>query len=354
MLDGGLAETLMSAGVTQRNRRRIPSADAWVVGEDRPHGLICLLDPHYPAALRQIPDPPLVLYYEGRWQTATEPCVAIVGARNCTAIGRQTAQRFAADLVRYGVGVVSGLALGIDGAAHQGALSGARQHARGTAIVCANTVAVLGSGFRHPYPRQHLRLRRQIVAEGGVLLTEYAPHELPLPHHFPARNRIISGISMATVVVEAAERSGSLITADLAAEQGRDVFAVPGPLANAVSRGCHRLIQQGAGLVTGAEDVLLALGGISLEAFEQELQRSAGLASAAADNPAVPVRKQTLLPASCQVLLDEHIHGYPTSFDELQQSSLLDVPELARCLVQLELYGFVQLGPLGYSRALEK
>lgn len=200
-------------------------------------------DPRFPARLRETADPPLVLVRQGDLDPDA-PAVAIVGARRASAYGRRVAEDLAAGLASAGVVVVSGLAAGIDAAAHRGALrAGGR------------TVAVLATGIDRVYPAWNAGLAREIVASGAVV-TEFPLGTAPLPYHFPQRNRIVSGLALATVVVEAAEQSGSLITAQCALDQGREVFAVPGPLGSALQQGPHRLIREGATLVRSAEDVL--------------------------------------------------------------------------------------------------
>jgi DNA processing protein len=197
----------------------------------------------YPARLRQIPDPPLALFVRGA-VLPDELAVAVVGARRAGEYGRRVADELARGLAYVGVTVVSGLATGIDAAAHRGAMAAG-----------GRTVAVMGTGVDQVYPSWHRPLAREIAA-AGALVTEFACGTPPLQFHFPKRNRIISGLSVGTVVVEAAERSGSLITANLATEQGREVFAVPGPIGTPHHGGCHRLIQRGAKLVTSVDDVL--------------------------------------------------------------------------------------------------
>jgi len=202
----------------------------------------------YPARLAEIVDPPIVLWATGTRAVLEGPAVAIVGSRHASPAGLATARRLGRDLARAGLTVVSGLARGIDAAAHEGALDGG-----------GSTVAVLGCGVDVVYPRQHGLLAGEI-RKGGCLVSELPPATPPLPRHFPLRNRVISGLSLAVVVVEAAERSGSLITARMALEQGRDVLAVPGSVVSGCHRGCHALIKDGAGLVETADDVLAALG----------------------------------------------------------------------------------------------
>ena len=209
--------------------------------------LITWNDPHYPALLREIADPPVALFCQGVLPIE-KPMVAVVGSRRATHAGMETAAGFAGQLSVAGIVVVSGLALGVDAAAHRGSLAAG-----------GPTVAVLGSGLDLPYPRQNARPLGQI-AECGAVLSEYPPTTRPAAYNFPYRNRIISGLSLGVLVIEAAQRSGSLITARLAGEQGRDVFAVPGAIGNVMSRGCHQLIRDGALLVESADDVLRELG----------------------------------------------------------------------------------------------
>lgn len=211
--------------------------------------VIGYFDESYPQTLRAIPDPPLVLEMRGNLALLGAPSIAIVGARRCTRAGLDIAERFARELGEAGLAINSGLALGVDGAAHRGALAAG-----------AGTIACLGSGLADVYPRAHARLGEQVVESGGLLISEYAAPIKPRPHQFPERNRLISGLSNGVLLVEAGERSGSLITARLALEQGREVFALPGPIASPVSRGCHVLIRQGAELVMNTCQILNSLG----------------------------------------------------------------------------------------------
>ena len=205
----------------------------------------------YPSLLRQIPDPPVSLWIRGDADVAvlSAPAVAIVGARACSGYGRSVARTLATEAVTAGAVVVSGLARGIDGEAHRGALAGG-----------GRTVAVLGCGVDRDYPAAHAELARAIVANGGLVVSEYEPGVEPAPWRFPARNRVIAGLARATVVVEARERSGALITADFALEDGREVLAVPGEITSALSAGTNGLLRQGATPVTCAADVLDAIG----------------------------------------------------------------------------------------------
>jgi DNA processing protein len=206
--------------------------------------VVTLGDALYPASLLETPDPPLLLYLQGRAELLAAASVAVVGSRNPTAQGVDNARSFARHLSHAGFGVVSGLALGIDGAAHEGALEGA-----------GSTIAVVGTGLDRVYPRRHLDLAHRIAVR-GLMLSEYPLRTFPLAANFPRRNRLIAGLSRGTLVVEAALQSGSLITARLAAECGREVFAIPGSIHAPQSRGCHALIKQGAKLVDSARDIL--------------------------------------------------------------------------------------------------
>ncbi len=202
----------------------------------------------YPPLLARIPDAPLVLYVEGDDTALCLPQLAIVGSRNPTALGRDTATQFALHLARAGLVVTSGLALGIDAAAHRGALNAG-----------ARTVAVVGRGLDAVYPRENAALAREIIEQQGVLVTDLPVGTPPLKHNFPRRNRILSGLAVGTLVVEAALQSGSLITARLAGDQGREVFAIPGSIHNPMVRGCHKLLRQGARLVETVDDIFAEL-----------------------------------------------------------------------------------------------
>jgi len=214
-------------------------------------GIVPLPDAGFPELLREIADPPVLLYVRGALRAALAR-VAVVGSRRASAYGRRVAGDLSAGLSDRGVQIVSGGARGIDACAHRGALDGP-----------GGTVAVLGSGLDRPYPPEHDRLFAEI-ADRGAVVTEFPFDAEPLPGRFPRRNRIIAGLSAAVVVVEAADRSGSLVTARLAADEGREVLAVPGPITSDRSEGCHRLIQSGAKLVRGIEDVLEELTGVAV------------------------------------------------------------------------------------------
>jgi DNA processing protein len=241
VVDGPTATAL--AQPTDEVQARLSAAQAWRQGAgDR--CVVVLGSAAYPTWLLQTADPPLLLYVHGDASALTQPSIAVVGSRNPTAQGSDNARAFARHLGDAGLTVVSGLALGIDGAAHEGALASR-----------SPTVAVVGTGLDIDYPARHSTLGQRIVAQGAIV-SEFAPGTPPLASNFPLRNRIIAGLTRGTLVVEAALRSGSLITARLATEAGREVFAIPGSIHSPQSRGCHALIKQGAKLVESANDIL--------------------------------------------------------------------------------------------------
>ena len=280
---------------------------------------ICIEDHNYPTLLRQTNSPPPVLYVLGRIEFLGTCCVAIVGSRAATSYGRRIASTLARDLAARGVTVVSGLALGIDAEAHAGALS-----------VPGATIAVLGCGLDVIYPQQNCRLYEQIQGS-GLLVTEYPMGTTPEGFRFPARNRIIAGMSYGVVVVEAARKSGSLITAELALDEGRDVFAVPGQVDSFKSAGAHWLLQQGAKLVISAEDVLEEL------LLCPELQVMNKGEAGVERNPA------SLDHASLALL--EKIEPYAMKRDALIAGSGLSPGRVAEYLLLLELEGLVEMLP---------
>lgn len=277
-------------------------------------------DPRYPPLLREIPDPPPLLFVRGNVDVLARPQLAIVGSRRPTADGRQNARRFAAGLSAAGYVVTSGLALGIDSEAHRGALESG-----------GVTVAVLGTGLDNLYPAANRKLAAQI-AEQGAVISELPPRGESRKWTFPQRNRIISGLAHGVLVVEAAQQSGSLITARLAGEQGREVFALPGSIHNPFARGCHRLLRQGAKLVECVEDILEELRALV------QWERQCG-AVAQPRRPALPLPLRSLL---------EHIAYDPVSIDTLVQRTGSAVPELYAGLMQLELAGHIVHRAGGY------
>jgi DNA processing protein len=275
-------------------------------------------DARYPAWLAQIVDPPIVLWTRGDLSILSRASVAVVGSRRPSAVGLMVAERLAAGLARAGLVVTSGLATGIDGAAHRGALDGG-----------GATVAVLGCGVDVTYPRTHAALATAVAA-GGCLVSEFPPGTPPRTHHFPLRNRIISGLSRATVVVEAAERSGSLITARMALEQGRGVGAVPGPVLSGCHKGCHALIKDGARLVETVEDVLDEIGWRPDDRGAQ------------ADKPLFGNGLIGCMPA-----------GTPMTIDEIARRAGFAGPAILVAIAELELTGRVRRQAGGYFVRLD-
>ena len=300
---GGLSTALCTAQPALQVL--IESTWAWLArGEQR--AVVTLGDALYPTLLVETADPPLLLYVQGRAELLAATSVAVVGSRNPTPQGLDNARSFARHLSQAGLSIVSGLALGIDGAAHEGALEGA-----------GSTIAVVGTGLDSVYPKRHHALAHRIAAK-GLMVSEYSLGTSPLPQHFPQRNRLIAGLSRGTLVVEAALQSGSLITARLAAECGREVFAIPGSIHAPQSRGCHMLIRQGAKLVDSAQDIL------------EELRLSSPLPTAARAD--APERADPLLQA---LGLD------PLTLDGLVERTGVTPAELSARLLELELEGKV-------------
>ena len=286
--------------------------------------LLAATDPAYPDLLRETPDAPAVLYVLGDPGTLAEPQLGMVGSRNPTAGGRDTARRFAAWFAQAGITITSGLALGIDTACHEGALDAG-----------GLTIAVLGCGLDRCYPKENQRLFERIAANGAVV-SEFPPGTAALPAHFPQRNRIIAGLSAGTLVVEAASRSGSLITARLAGTAGREVFAIPSSILNPMARGCHELIRQGAKLVEQPGDVLVEL----------KIPLASQLLAAPPANPSAG----GALDKEYKILLDA-LAFEPASVDTLIERTGLNSESIASMLLVLELDGHVAPHPGGrYSR----
>ena len=290
--------------------------------ENRGASFIPFTDPAYPPLLNQIHSAPLGLFFQGDLNLLDHPKIAIVGSRRATRSGKQTAYRFAQDIANSGITVTSGLALGIDSYAHRGAL-----HSAG------NTIGVIATGIDRVYPAGNKKLHLQI-AETGLLLSEFMPGTPPKRSNFPQRNRIISGLCLGTIVVEAGIRSGSLITARLAADQGREVFAVPGPIHAPGSRGCHYLLRQGAALIESVEDVL------------DELRW--GGARPPISDPSRDPDVDGLGPDEQRIFaLIEHS---PCPIDQLISLSGLTTEQVSSILVRLELQGLVSESIGGYQK----
>lgn len=281
--------------------------------------------PDYPARLASVPDAPPLLFARGHTQLLERPAVAIVGARNASANGRKLAREIAAELARQGLLVVSGMARGIDGAAHTGSLAG-------------GTAAVLAGGLDVVYPAEHDELYAEI-GERGLLLAENAPGTQPQHRHFPRRNRLISGIALGTLIVEASPKSGSLITARFAGEQGREVMAVPGSPADGRARGCNRLIKQGAVLVETARDVLDALA----DELRREPEEPAPMTYATGS--ALPDTLDTDKLESARAAVLELLGATPVAVDDLIRECQLSPPVVATAILELELAGRCQRHP---------
>ena len=269
--------------------------------------VICFEDSRYPELLKSIYDPPVVLFSKGNVQALSDPQVAMVGGRKSSSLARATAQRFAQELTQSGVHVTSGLAIGIDHSAHLGAIAGGP----------GSTIAVMANGPDLVYPQRHQRLAQQILDSGGLLVTEQLPGVQPRPYLFPERNRIISGMSLGTLVVEAAIKSGSLVTARLALEQGREVFAIPGAITNELARGCHHLIKEGAQLVETVSEILASLY-----------------------LPLTTDRVETP-PIESEDPIIRALHQQPLTADQLAAKLSIPIGQLQRLLVELEISGII-------------
>jgi DNA processing protein len=331
LLKAGVREKSANA-IRQPDRANIDSAMSWL--QEPEHHIVSIDSPDYPPLLLQIPGPPALVYVNGNPDALHLPAMAIVGSRNPTSGGWQNAHDFAAHLGRAGFCILSGLAQGIDTEAHEGALDGK-----------ATTVAFLGHGIDRIYPAENRDLAYRIVAS-GALVTEYPLGSPPLRENFPARNRLISGCSMGTLVVEAARRSGSLITARLASEQGREVFAIPGSIHNAMSRGCHQLIRQGAKLVETADDIVSELAPIARHMAEGLTEHTPEHARENASNHLMQNDESA---GSSPLLSDDRDDDYkllietmgydPATADDLAEKSGLTIDQVSSMLLILELEG---------------
>ncbi len=286
----------------------------------------------YPTLLKKIPDPPPLLIYDGTLNPCA-PCISIVGSRKATRYGLDTAQHLAGRLCEKGFTVVSGMALGIDSAAHNGALNSS-----------GTTLAVLGSGLGHIYPRQNKNLYKKIRVKGAVL-SEFNPDTTPLPAYFPQRNRIIAGICVGTIVVEAAQRSGSLITARLSGEYNREVFAVPGSIRSFVSRGPHALIRQGAKLVENENDIIDELG----QFIHPELKTVPRPQTKKTDH-----KKALSKIDKIQAMLYNLLDPYPIHIDQITAAAGMESAITAAVLLDMELSGLILRHPGNYYSKLEE
>ena len=321
---------LVSAGLIAPDTADYLAAPDWAAVEadlrwlaQPGHHVLTLLNADYPAWLREIHDPPPLLFVQGSPACLSSPQVAVVGSRNPTPAGLDTARDFAAELTRHGFTVTSGLAAGIDAAAHRGALAAG-----------GRTIAVAGTGLDRVYPARHLPLATAI-RENGAVVSEFPLGSPPLPESFPRRNRIISGLSRGTLVVEAALHSGSLITARCALEQGREVFAVPGSIHNPCARGCHALLRQGAKLVEDIHDILEELGPFAREPGPLVPEGPAG------EVMTIPALDETFAAVLRQ------IDYAPTSIDALIERTGLGSERLCPLLLELEMAGHIRTSPGG-------
>lgn len=324
---------------TACNAIRTPDAAAMQRGErwlDAPgHHLLGWRDEAYPPLLRRIASPPAMLFVDGDPALLWLPAVAVVGSRAATAAGCANAAQFAAALAGAGLCVASGLASGIDAAAHQATLDAG-----------GATVAVLGTGPDVAYPVRHRPLLDRIASQGGAVISEHMPGTGPLRQHFPSRNRILAGLSLGTVVVEAAEQSGALITARQAADAGREVFALPGSIHNPMARGCHRLIREGAQLVESPAEVLAALSPLAAD-LARALRGT--LETRVAQGPEPPVQA-SLPPGEDYNRLWQALGHDPTGMDELVERTGLTASSLSSMLLALELDGRVAAEHGRYTR----
>ncbi len=319
-------QQMQRAGLNRRaqenllaTRRTLDLEALWQAVQSREITVITW-DNGYPHLLRQIPDPPPVLYVSGTLRPEDECAVAVVGTRRASAYGREVAHAVATELARHGVTIVSGLALGIDTIAHEAALEAG-----------GRTLAVLGSGLDQIYPPRNRALAEEIL-KNGAIVSEYALGTGPEARNFPPRNRVISGLSLCVVVVEAGVRSGALITANFAAEQGREVFAVPGSILHPGSAGCNRLIQDGAMPLLAIEDVL-----DQINLVHRQEQRQT---------------RQTVPPDPGEAQLLAHLSAEPKHVDELVREVALAAAQVNSLLAMMELKGLVrQTGPMRYVRA---
>lgn len=295
--------------------------------QDAGYGVVVLTEPEYPALLKEIPDPPALLFYDGTFDP-NAPCISIVGSRNATRYGIDTAHYLAGRLTAFGFTIVSGMALGIDTAAHKGALENDT----------GQTLAVLGSGLDHIYPRHNRPLYSRIIKQGAVI-SEFFPDTAPLPANFPRRNRIIAGLSCGTVVVEAAQKSGSLITARLAGEYNREVFAVPGSIKSSKSRGTHHLIKQGAHLIENEMDIIDELSQFVHAAYK------ASSCEPTKNKPAMD---------KIQTMVYKHLDLYPEHIDHITASSGLTSAQVSAALLDLELSGLIVRHPGNKFSILEE
>lgn len=308
------------------------------------HHILTLFDDTYPFLLRQINTAPPVLFVKGSVESLSLPQIAIVGSRDYSHYGEYWAGTFTSELVKNGLAVTSGLAIGIDGFCHQRAVA-----ENGV------TIAILGSGLNQVYPARHKKLAEQIIDCGGALVSEFFPNQPPVAENFPRRNRIISGLSLGTLVVEATINSGSLITARYALEQGREVFTLPNTAQNPYSAGCHKLIREGALLTESIEDILQAIQ-YQLQPFPSaqptlfEHEQAVDFRPKSAKSVTLPIAKNLPEMTACQQQIFQQIGLEPIAIDDIAKACNLEVSMLLVEMLNLELLGVVKSVTGGYVR----
>lgn len=325
LLQSGLSKTTIQS-IQTPNWKRIEKDIKWA--ENPAHHILFLTDENYPYLLREIPDPPLFLYVKGNVEALHFPQIAMVGSRNPSHSGNENALEFSASLAKIGFCISSGLAIGVDTCAHLGALKNG-----------GKTIAVLGSGLEDIYPKQNTKLAEEIIRQ-GALVSEFPLTASPKPWHFPRRNRIISGLSLGVLVVEASLRSGSLITARLASEQGREVFVIPGSIHNPLAKGCHQLLRHGAKLVDKIEDILEELNPI-IGAINKPVDEK--------PNKMDHMGARFELDPTHKVLLD-YFEYETITIDQLVGRSGLSAAEISAKLLLLEVNGYIKASPGGYIK----
>lgn len=327
----------------QPDMRWIETALNWQEAHSK-HHILTLFDDSYPFLLRQINTAPPVLFVKGSVESLSLPQIAIVGSRDYSHYGEYWAGSFTTELVKNGLAVTSGLAIGIDGFCHQRAV-----------VENGVTIAVLGSGLNQVYPARHKKLAEQIIDCGGALVSEFFPNQPPVAENFPRRNRIISGLSLGTLVVEATINSGSLITARYALEQGREVFALPNTAQNPYSAGCHKLIREGALLTESIEDILQAVQ-YQLQPFPSvqptlfEREQAVDFLPKSAKSVTPPIAKNLPEMTACQQKIFQQIGLEPIAIDDIAKTCNLEVSMLLVEMLNLELLGVVKSVTGGYVR----
>lgn len=327
----------------QPDMRWIETALNWQEAHSK-HHILTLFDDSYPFLLRQINTAPPVLFVKGSVESLSLPQIAIVGSRDYSHYGEYWAGSFTTELVKNGLAVTSGLAIGIDGFCHQRAV-----------VENGVTIAVLGSGLNQVYPARHKKLAEQIIDCGGALVSEFFPNQPPVAENFPRRNRIISGLSLGTLVVEATINSGSLITARYALEQGREVFALPNTAQNPYSAGCHKLIREGALLTESIEDILQAVQ-YQLQPFPSvqptlfEREQAVDFLPKSAKSVTPPIAKNLPEMTACQQQIFQQIGLEPIAIDDIAKACNLEVSMLLVEMLNLELLGVVKSVTGGYVR----